>query len=211
MLYFFCTLAVLLVTLSPVKCRSTGDSPTVPESGAVNKLKTRWQSDAVRKYRDKLAKSNEIPSSSSAPNIVLMVADDLGYNDVSWNNRDILSPNLEQLARQGSSRNFSYRHNEIYFICKEKTLPVTRKDDNIFFKINTGNLRNFAQQLAGFNKIWQVIRTLKNYSGKKRRIFQNPNPPTWCVKNVILCFSNKKKEKLTAFVQDIYYISTQCQ
>ena len=149
MLYFFCTLAVLLVTLSPVKCRSTGDSPTVPESGAVNKLKTRWQSDAVRKYRDKLAKSNEIPSSSSAPNIVLMVADDLGYNDVSWHNRDILSPNLEQLARQGSSRNFSYRHNEILYILfarknhcllLEKTTIKLQKINNEHFCFNSSVL-----------------------------------------------------------------------
>ncbi len=35
------------------------------------------------------------------PNIILMVADDLGYNDVSWHNPDIVSPNLEQLAREG--------------------------------------------------------------------------------------------------------------
>ena len=36
-----------------------------------------------------------------APNIVLILADDLGYNDVSWHNRDIISPNLEKLARNG--------------------------------------------------------------------------------------------------------------
>merc|ERR1712001_257818 len=38
---------------------------------------------------------------SSPPNIVLIVADDLGYNDVSWHNPDIMSPNLEKLAKDG--------------------------------------------------------------------------------------------------------------
>ena len=44
-----------------------------------------------------------IPSCSSSPppNIVFIVADDLGYNDVSWHNPDILSPNLARLAKEG--------------------------------------------------------------------------------------------------------------
>ena len=35
------------------------------------------------------------------PNIIMIVADDLGWNDVSWHNPDIISPNLESLARGG--------------------------------------------------------------------------------------------------------------
>jgi len=42
-----------------------------------------------------------ICSSTSQPNIVVIVADDLGYNDVSWHNQDILSPNLARLAKEG--------------------------------------------------------------------------------------------------------------
>lgn len=38
---------------------------------------------------------------TTAPNILLIVADDLGYNDVSWHNPDIISPHLEKLARNG--------------------------------------------------------------------------------------------------------------
>lgn len=39
-----------------------------------------------------------ICSATSQPNIVVIVADDLGYNDVSWHNQDILSPNLARQA-----------------------------------------------------------------------------------------------------------------
>ena len=33
-------------------------------------------------------------AAASRPNILVIVADDLGYNDVSWHNPDIISPNL---------------------------------------------------------------------------------------------------------------------
>ena len=38
-------------------------------------------------------------SNTEQPNIIVIVADDLGYNDVSWHNPDIVSPNMERLAR----------------------------------------------------------------------------------------------------------------
>ena len=44
--------------------------------------------------RNSFASSNEKP-----PNIIVIVADDLGYNDVSWHNPDIVSPHMERLAR----------------------------------------------------------------------------------------------------------------
>jgi hypothetical protein len=47
------------------------------------------------------AKPNRAPAQQAQPNIILMVADDLGYNDVSWHNPDIKSPHLEQLAVEG--------------------------------------------------------------------------------------------------------------
>ena len=40
-------------------------------------------------------------SADTAPNVVVIVADDLGYNDVSWHNPDIISPNMEKLAKGG--------------------------------------------------------------------------------------------------------------
>ncbi|XP_077523166.1 arylsulfatase I-like [Amblyomma americanum] len=38
---------------------------------------------------------------SPPPHIVFIVADDLGWNDVSWHNEKMESPNLERLAREG--------------------------------------------------------------------------------------------------------------
>ena len=35
------------------------------------------------------------------PNILVIVADDLGYNDVSWHNTAVLTPHLAQLAAEG--------------------------------------------------------------------------------------------------------------
>ena len=49
--------------------------------------------------------SDQVPSQ---PNIVLIVADDLGYNDVSWHNSDMVTPHLDTLARTG------VRHKRIY-------------------------------------------------------------------------------------------------
>ncbi|KAF0296121.1 Arylsulfatase I [Amphibalanus amphitrite] len=40
-------------------------------------------------------------ATANQPHIVFILADDLGYNDVSWHNPDILSPTLEALAREG--------------------------------------------------------------------------------------------------------------
>ena len=38
-------------------------------------------------------------TSAQQPHILLIVADDLGYNDVSWHNPAMVMPNLDTLAR----------------------------------------------------------------------------------------------------------------
>ncbi|GFT01847.1 arylsulfatase B [Nephila pilipes] len=42
------------------------------------------------------------------PHIIFTVADDLGWNDVSWHNSNIFTPNLESLAREAVILNQSY-------------------------------------------------------------------------------------------------------
>merc|ERR1711976_513677 len=44
----------------------------------------------------------------SQPHIVFVLADDLGYNDVSWHNGDIITPHLETLADSGIKLNQFY-------------------------------------------------------------------------------------------------------
>ncbi|KAK7093873.1 arylsulfatase B-like [Littorina saxatilis] len=42
------------------------------------------------------------------PNIVFIVADDLGWNDIGFNNPDIISPNVDRLAREGIILDHAY-------------------------------------------------------------------------------------------------------
>jgi len=44
------------------------------------------------------------------PHLIVILADDLGWNDVSWNNPDMHTPNIQQLADQGIRLNNSYFH-----------------------------------------------------------------------------------------------------
>ncbi|XP_025086916.1 arylsulfatase B-like [Pomacea canaliculata] len=44
----------------------------------------------------------------SPPNIIFIVGDDLGWNDVSWHNPVMITPNLEKFARSGVILNSSY-------------------------------------------------------------------------------------------------------
>ncbi|XP_078611417.1 arylsulfatase B-like [Branchiostoma floridae x Branchiostoma japonicum] len=50
------------------------------------------------------------PGSENAtkPNIVFIVVDDLGWNDVGWHNPDVKTPVLDQLAHEGVILNQSY-------------------------------------------------------------------------------------------------------
>lgn len=38
---------------------------------------------------------------ASPPNVLMIIADDLGWNDVSWHNPAVIMPNLDRLAREG--------------------------------------------------------------------------------------------------------------
>ena len=49
-------------------------------------------------------------SKTEQPNIIVIVADDLGYNDVSWHNPDMVTPNLQRMADTGTVLNSSYFH-----------------------------------------------------------------------------------------------------
>ena len=40
--------------------------------------------------------------SEKKPNIVFLLIDDLGFNDVSWHNPEVIMPNLESLANRAT-------------------------------------------------------------------------------------------------------------
>ena len=37
----------------------------------------------------------------SEPNVIMFVADDLGYNDIGWNNEKVNTPYLDELSKEG--------------------------------------------------------------------------------------------------------------
>ena len=39
--------------------------------------------------------------SSGKPNFLVMMVDDVGYNDVSWNNPNMVTPHMDTLAQDG--------------------------------------------------------------------------------------------------------------
>ena len=42
-----------------------------------------------------------LASNRNQPHIVYIMADDLGWRDVSWNTNDMYTPNLDRLRREG--------------------------------------------------------------------------------------------------------------
>lgn len=47
---------------------------------------------------------------ATKPNIVFVFADDLGYNDIGYNNPEVISPNLDGLASDGVILGNNYAH-----------------------------------------------------------------------------------------------------
>lgn len=51
---------------------------------------------------------NSFGAETKRPNIVFIVADDLGWNDVGFHNPDMITPNIDKLAKNGVMLNQSY-------------------------------------------------------------------------------------------------------
>lgn len=50
----------------------------------------------------------ELVNANRKPNIIFIVADDLGWNDVGWRNPEVKTPNIDRLALNGVILNSSY-------------------------------------------------------------------------------------------------------
>ena len=48
-----------------------------------------------------LAQQHEQFQSVTKPNIVILLADDLGWGDVGYHNSDVVTPNIDTIARSG--------------------------------------------------------------------------------------------------------------
>ena len=56
------------------------------------------------------ASPEPVPEAPEKPNIVILLADDLGYEDVSFNGGDIKTPNIDRLATEGAKLERFYVH-----------------------------------------------------------------------------------------------------
>jgi len=64
------------------------------------------------------------PGLGKQPNILFILADDFGYNDVSWNNEDVFTPNLEKLGREGVILDTYYASTRFIFIFQVLHSPL---------------------------------------------------------------------------------------
>lgn len=75
------------------------------------------------------------------PNIVFIVADDLGWNDVGWHNSEMQTPNLDGLARNGIVFNQSYMQ---YMCTPSRSAFMTG-----YFPYRTGMQHGVIWRVAG--------------------------------------------------------------
>jgi arylsulfatase A-like enzyme len=65
-------------------------------------FKINWDQNAIQSKRDLLASLSHNPSPDSLPNILLIIADDLGVNDISFfGNGKVSTPNIDGIGRSG--------------------------------------------------------------------------------------------------------------
>ncbi|XP_076059063.1 arylsulfatase B-like [Oratosquilla oratoria] len=71
-------------------------------------MTTTTPADSTHNPAEPSSSTSSKSSKEKKPNILLIVADDLGWNDVPWHNRDIVAPNILELARDGIILDRSY-------------------------------------------------------------------------------------------------------
>ena len=71
-----------------------------PLTTGTKEWKIRWDKNLLASKKQFL--NEKAQPTSTAPNIIVIVADDLGLNDVScFNSKDFQTPNIDQLAKEG--------------------------------------------------------------------------------------------------------------
>ena len=99
-----------------------------------------------------------LPAGRRPPNIVLIIADDLGYNDISFNGGGVAggllkTPNIDALGRQGASFADGYAGNATCAPSRA-ALMTGRYPTRFGFEFTPANTR-FARTIAGFPSDWE--------------------------------------------------------
>ena len=99
-----------------------------------------------------------VPADRRPPNIVLIVADDLGYNDITLNGGGVAdgalpTPNIDALAHQGANFEQGYAGNATCAPSRAALL-TGRYPTRFGFEFTPTDTR-FAQTIAGFETSWE--------------------------------------------------------
>jgi arylsulfatase A-like enzyme len=117
---------------------------------------TGWLSPPVYENRPVVWQKGPVepkaPAAERAPNIILIVADDLGYNDISLNGGGVggllKTPNIDALAREGAVFANGYAGNATCSPSRA-ALMTGRYPTRFGFEFTSANVR-FARTIAGF-------------------------------------------------------------
>jgi len=99
------------------------------------------------------------------PNILFIMADDLGWNDVSWNNKAMTTPTLERLAREGIRLDQAYSQqvctpSRAAFLTGKYPFHIGRQKRALKPLQPTGlalNLTTMAEQLRGLGYATHMV------------------------------------------------------
>lgn len=87
------------------------------------------------------------------PNIILVLADDLGWNDVGYHGSDIRTPNIDRLAAEG----IVLRQHRVYPVCSPTRAALLSGQNPLRFGID-GPMENDAMLPAGLKLLPEYLR-----------------------------------------------------
>ncbi len=133
-----------------------------------------------------------LASESNKPNIILMMADDLGYGDTGFTgNKIIKTPSLDQMAQEGAILTNFHSGGSVCSPTRGTFLTGRHHHRYGIFWANMGHLPKEEITLSGILKEqgyttghfgkWHLGTLSKSSSpkGKKRKPAQNYSPPAW--------------------------------
>jgi 2,3-bisphosphoglycerate-independent phosphoglycerate mutase len=140
--------------------------------------------------------NEKVQPTSTAPNIIVIVADDLGLNDVScYNSKDFQTPNIDQLAKEGVKCTEGYVTSPICAPSRCGILTGRYQQRCGFETIDNDNYpSNIIEYLAGKKTAQKIVLGLLqvNHNIRMNGKLQNKEfhllklPWQNCLKNIII-------------------------